>query len=265
MIISCLIAMLLLPAAGILSLRFDRFAGLVHERPLPSEPSGNLKDSNTIAYILGGSQESLVYKIRIVGRLYKLGLIRKVLALRKPGITEYDPAIGRNLTNDEWMLMELEGEGVASEDVDLISAPPSFFGTFGEARAVFRYAGLRGMNRLVLVSSKHHLERVWITFSQFRGDHRCELYTYGSNEKAGIYELLTERLKLFFYKVLLLPAEARIRSFRASRKYYRHPVTGGLQRDVTIIRSVVSRGNVTAGCGAFPSSSAQGPVETEIS
>jgi len=188
---------------------------LDRERPLPSPPEGGPPGPGTTVYILGGSQKSLRHKIRTVGRLYGEGLVRKVLVLHAPGITEYSPALGRNLTNDEWMLRRLESEGVPSADVEWIAAPPSLFGTFGEARAVSRFVRTRGVRRLALVSSRHHLERAWITFSHFLRDDRCELYTYGSAEWAGGSELLAELFKLGFYKYLLLPAEGGFRSFIA--------------------------------------------------
>jgi uncharacterized SAM-binding protein YcdF (DUF218 family) len=251
-IIYCLIGLFLLLASGIVSHRFDLLAGnasyrliayrvkssllkrLGHEHPIPIVKNVRPQTATAVAYILGGNQESLAYKIRIAGQLYRDGLIRKILVHRNPGITEYSPELGRNLTNDEWITMEIEKEGVAGNDVEFISYPPSFFGTFGEGRAVSHIARSRGISRLALVSSRHHMERAWLTFSRFSEKANYELFTYGSEENASIYDLLIECAKLYFYQYILLPGEGTLRNFM-DRKAIRTP------RNPTTIYSTCQR------------------------
>jgi hypothetical protein len=181
--------------------------GLVSEHHLPLGKNGHLPDTSLVAYILGGTQESLSYKWKTVGRLYAEGTVRKILILHRPGITEYSPVLGRNLTNDEWATGKLKEEGVAVETVEFVSVPPATFDTFAEARVISALARSRRVKRLVLVSSTHHTKRIWLSISHFNADNAFESYTYGSEERAGISELLMENLKLRMYRYIVLPID----------------------------------------------------------
>lgn len=185
--------------------------GLVAERHLPRDNGGRLPDTSSVIYILGGEQESMMYKCKTVGTLYAEGATRNVLVLHRPGITEYSPALGRNYTNDEWAAVKLKDEGVAVENVEFIPVPPASFDTFAEARVISSLARSRRVKRLVLVSSTHHTKRAWLSFSHFNVDNAFEFYTYGSEERAGILELLMENLKLRMYRYIVLPLD-RLRS-----------------------------------------------------
>jgi hypothetical protein len=181
--------------------------GLIFEHHLPRGNNGRLPDTTRVAYILGGTQESLSYKMKIVGRLYAEGTVRKVLILHRPGITEYSPALGRNFTNDEWATVTLKEEGVAVENVEFVPVPHTTFDTFAEARVISALVRSRKVKHLVLVSSTHHTKRVWLSFSHFNADNAFESYTYGSEERAGISELLMENLKLLMYRYIVLPID----------------------------------------------------------
>jgi hypothetical protein len=181
--------------------------GLEFEHHLPRGKKGRIPDTSLVAYILGGTQESLSYKWKTVGRLYTEGAVSKILVLHRPGITEYSPELGRNLTNDEWAVGKLKEEGVAVETVEFVSVPPATFDTFAEARVISALARSRAVKHLVLVSSTHHTKRVWLSFSHFNVDNAFESYTYGSEERAGIFELLMENLKLRMYKYIVLPLD----------------------------------------------------------
>jgi hypothetical protein len=181
--------------------------GVVFEHPFPRCNNGRLQDTSLVAYVLGGRQDSLNYKWRTVGQLYAEGTVRKILILHRPGITEYSPALGRNLTNDEWATGKLKEEGVAVENVEFIPVHPSTFGTFAEAREISALVRSRRINRLVLVSSTHHTKRVWLSISHFNADNAFESYIYGSEERAGIIELLREYLTLGIYRYFVLPID----------------------------------------------------------
>jgi len=189
--------------------------GLVFERHLPRGKIGRFPDRSLVAYVLGGTQESLAYKWKTVGRLHAEGAVGKILILHRPGITEYSPVLGRNLTNDEWAIGKLKEEGVAAEAVEFVSVPPATFDTFAEARVISALARSRQVTGLVLVTSSHHSERVRISFSHFDADNAFEWYLYGSEEKAGITELLRENLTLRIYRYFLLPID-RMRSSSGS-------------------------------------------------
>ena len=185
--------------------------GLIFENQMPRVKNGRLPEPSLVAYVLGGTQESLSYKLKTVGRLYSEGTVRKFLILHRPGITEYSPALGRNYTNDEWITVQLRKEGVSAENVEFVPVPPASFDTFAEARAVSALARSRRLKRLVLVSSTHHTRRVWLSFSHFNADNAVEFYAYGSGESAAISELLMEHLKLRMYRYVVLPLD-RLRS-----------------------------------------------------
>ncbi len=195
-------------------LMFYLMKGLVFEHHLPRDNAGHLPDTSAVVYILGGMQESLRYQCETVGRLYAEGAARNVLVLHRPGITEYSPALGRNLTNDEWAAEKLKEEGVAVENVEFIPVPPASFDTFAEARVISSLARSRRVKRLVLVSSTHHTKRVWLSFSHFNVDNAFEFYTYGSEERAGIFELLMENMKLGMYRYFVFPIDRLRGHFR---------------------------------------------------
>ena len=227
------LALMALLSAGIVAERFPAFDetdklhgvfadrvvaylmnGIEFEHHLPRGINGHFPDTSAAAYILGGTQDSLSYKWKTVGRLYAEGTVRKILVLHRPGITEYSPDLGRNLTNDEWATGKLMEEGVAVETVEFVSVPPATFDTFAEARVISALARSRRMKRLVLVSSMHHTKRVWLSISHFNTDNAFEPYIYGSEERAGIFELLMENLKLRLYRYIVLPLDRLRGHFR---------------------------------------------------
>ncbi len=181
--------------------------GIEFEHHMPRGINGRFPEPSSVAYILGGTQDSLGYKWKTVGRLYAEGAVRKILVLHRPGITEYSPALGRNLTNDEWAAGKLKEEGVGFEAIEFVSVPPATFNTFAEARVIAGLARSRKVKRLVLVSSMHHTKRVWLSISHFNADDAFEPYIYGSEERAGIIELLKENLKLRYYRYIVLPID----------------------------------------------------------
>jgi len=187
--------------------KFHLLKGLVYQHPMPQYGYIHSDKYPAIVYVLGSGQESLEYKFKTVGRLYKEGMIKEILVGITPGITEYSQKVGRNLTNDEWLVSGLEREGVASKDVEFTSLPPTLFGTFGEARTVSALAHSRRAKQLVLIASMHHTERVRLSFSHFNADNAFNVSIYGSEENAGINELLKESLKLRLYRYLIIPAD----------------------------------------------------------
>lgn len=224
--IAYLLPLVLLLAAGAVAQSFSEFdetgklvqlsagrieiflmKGLVFDRHLPRAKNGRLPDRSLVAYVLGGTQESLSPKWKTVGRLYAEGAVGKILFLHRQGITEYSPALGRNLTNDEWAVGKLKERGVAAEAVEFVSVPPATFGTFAEARVVSAIARARRVKRLVLVTSSHHTRRVWLSFSHFNADNAFESYIYGSEERVGILELLMETMKLRIYRYFVFPID----------------------------------------------------------
>ena len=133
-----------------------------------------------------------------------------------PGITEFDPSLGRNLTNDEWAIKQLTGFGVSKEDVEQVSLKKGPLGTFTEAKDISEIASKRGYKRLILVTSQYHTKRTWITFSKMSENRNITLSIYPANDPVGLHSLLYEYLKLVLYKNIVLPYYAEQKPTAAS-------------------------------------------------
>jgi len=134
--------------------------------------------------------------------LYHRGLCKRIMSLSRPGITEYDHNLHRNLTNDEWFIDKLVGRGVKKEDIELVPVKHSFFGTLTEAKSITDTASKMGYKNLTLVTSPHHTMRTWLAFSKYAKERGIVLYLYASNYHAALYELIFEYLKLVLYYMI---------------------------------------------------------------
>jgi uncharacterized SAM-binding protein YcdF (DUF218 family) len=167
--------------------------------------TGALHDSNGIIYVLGGSQKSLESRFKTASALYRDGAAGKVLTDSRRGITEYSPRLGRNLTNDEWAVDRLMDLGVQKSDIEFVSIPGNFWGTYHEARAISELTLKRGYRYLFLVSSRYHTRRVWDSFSKMLQGRNVSIYVYPSEDPSTLKELVIEYVKLLTYDNLLLP------------------------------------------------------------
>ena len=158
-----------------------------------------------IIYVMGGSQRSLKYRFQTAAELHHKGMGKKLLLLSEPGISEYDPQIGRNLTNDEWAVNKLVEFGVQKEDIELVILKKGHLGTFTEAEGISDIVLRRGYRSLILVTSSSHTMRTWLSFSEFLKDKNTALYIYASNDGISLYNLLIEYSKLLIYKNFVLP------------------------------------------------------------
>jgi hypothetical protein len=104
------------------------------------------KSYEFVAYVLGGTQDSLILKVRTVIGLCGSGKVKQIMLHSTPGITEYDESFGRNLTNDEWALKNLSGLWVGCRQVEFIRTEDGFFGTLSEAKAVRKAVLANGHN-----------------------------------------------------------------------------------------------------------------------
>lgn len=177
---------------------------LVRIEHVPDISYKSISNSNNVIYVLGGSQDRLKNKFKTAADLYRRGLSEKILFLGKPGITQYDALLDRNLTNNEWAMKRLVALGVKKEDVEPVSLKKGFFGTFTEAKGISDIVFKRGYKRLILVTSPYHTMRVWVSFSKFSRDSDINLYVYMSNEPVALPDLLLEYFKLLIYNNLLL-------------------------------------------------------------
>lgn len=178
---------------------------LVNVDPPPSALNKSDSESNGVIYILGGAQESLTYRFKTAADLYNRGIGKKILILSEPGITEYDPVIERNLTNDEWTIRKLVEFGVKKEVIEPVLLEKGFWGTFTEAKGISSIVIKRDCKHLTLVSSSYHTMRVWVTFSRFLQNRDIKLNICASNDHVNLRKLLLEYLKLVIYENVVLP------------------------------------------------------------
>jgi uncharacterized SAM-binding protein YcdF (DUF218 family) len=177
---------------------------LTRVEPLPESSYPSSAQTDNIIYILGGSQVDLEGKADAAAELYHQGRCKRILSLSRPGITEYDHNLHRNLTNDEWLINELVGRGVKQEDIELVTLKHGCFGTLTEAKGIADTVSKRGYKHLILVTSLDHTMRTWLAFSKYVNGHGIVLYIYASNYPAPLYEIIFEYFKLVLYKYSLL-------------------------------------------------------------
>ena len=171
----------------------------------PNTPRGSSQESETVIYVMGGSEESLKQRFKTAAELYHLGLSRRILLLSREGITQYDPLLNRNLTNDEWAVGRLVDFGVRKEDIEPIVLKKGYFGTFTEARVISDIVLKRGYKNLILVTSSGHTMRTWLSFSKVLKNKPTTLHIYGSSDPISLLDLLREYFKLFLYRNFVLP------------------------------------------------------------
>jgi uncharacterized SAM-binding protein YcdF (DUF218 family) len=179
---------------------------VIFEKKIPRAISAQTDGSMTLIYVLGGNQKSLVPRFEKASGLYHQGVAGKIHILSRPGITEFSPELGRNLTNDEWAVREMEILKVKRGDIVPVLVDPIYFGTFSEAKSLSDMVRKKGYKRLILVSSMRHTRRAYNTFNSFLSNTPIELYIYGAGEISGIQDLLSEYIKLIFYDHILLPS-----------------------------------------------------------
>lgn len=188
------------------SLSYSLAMKLVMEKPMPVGFSKQESKNTTLIYVLGGNQDSLISRFRKASSLYHQGFSKKILILSRPGITEFNQELGRNLTNDEWSIRELEKLNVRKEDIEPASVKKGIFGTLSEAKDLSDIVRKKGCHRLILVTSNYHTRRVFTTFSKYASNNSLEIFIYGSNDTAGLGDLFIEYFKLFMYSNFAIPA-----------------------------------------------------------
>lgn len=155
-------------------------------------------------YVLGGNQRSLEQKYKTAAELFHQGISNKVWILSRPGITEFNRSVGRNLTNDEWSIQKLEEFGVPEENVEAIKIKEGFFGTFSEAQGISSQLKSRKYKSIVLISSSYHTYRVKISFENFLQEQTAAVYTQASGEKILLRHATAEFIKLKVYQYFLI-------------------------------------------------------------
>ncbi|OQX91809.1 MAG: hypothetical protein B6D58_06205 [candidate division Zixibacteria bacterium 4484_95] len=155
-------------------------------------------------YILAGSQSSLKLKFKTAATFYQDGISKKILVLHRAGITEYSPDLQRNLTNDEWSILQLKRFGVPKQNIEPISIREGFFGTLSEAKGISKLITERRYRSLILISSPEHTDRVKISFENLLQHNNIKVYVQSSDERVSLIQLLIELIKLKIYEYFLV-------------------------------------------------------------
>jgi uncharacterized SAM-binding protein YcdF (DUF218 family) len=172
---------------------------LTYVRHLPESASTH----NDVVYVLGGTADSLEAKFRTASKLIRDGKVARVLVLSQQAVMTFDPALGRNLTADEWVVENLGALGITAKAIEFVAFEEGFFGTWSEAKGLSRLVRERGYRRLILVTSAFHSRRVWESFSRTIEQPDTSLFLYLSDESAYRRHLLPEYVKLLLYRALL--------------------------------------------------------------
>jgi uncharacterized SAM-binding protein YcdF (DUF218 family) len=172
---------------------------LTYFRHLPDTTS----TPNDVIYVLGGTPDSLKAKFQTASKLVRDGKAARVLVLSQQVLMPFSPALGRNLTADEWAVENLRAVGVTADAIEFVSIDDEFFGTWSEAKGLSRVVRERGYRRLILVTSRIHSRRVWESFSRTIEQPDTSLFLYLSDEPAYRRHLLPQYLKLLIYRALL--------------------------------------------------------------
>ncbi len=162
---------------------------------------GDLVD---IVYILGGSQKSLKFKFKTAADLYHQGICKKIWLLSRSGVTEYSPLLQRNLTNDEWALLNMVNLGIPAKNIEPIELKEGFFGTYSEAKGITALLKEKKYKNILLISAPYHTRRVKISFNNFLQDQDVSVYVQASSEKLFLRHFIVEFIKLKIYQYLLV-------------------------------------------------------------
>lgn len=200
-------------AVGLL-LRFDNgserigSAGLIIGNGCPPGSPNQRQEAVTwnskkAIYVLGGTQDSLELKYRAAAVVYKKDETEKLMVASSGGVTEYSQKLERNLTNDEWTINQLTGDGVRCEDIVFIKLQDGFFGTLREAETLREIVPRKSIKKLVLVCSAYHCKRVRYTFSIILENTGVQIHIRPVDEQVGGIVLVVEHLKLIFYHILI--------------------------------------------------------------
>jgi hypothetical protein len=177
---------------------------LVMEKHIPEKISDNDLKKTTLIYVLGGSQNSLIHRFRLASILYHQGLSDKILILSRPGLTEFNLELGRNMMNNEWSIRELEGLNIRKEDIEPVFVVKRLLGTLSEGKSLSDIVRKYKCDRLILVTSDYHTRRVYNTFFWYSSSNSFEIYLYGSKDTKNLRVLLYEYVKLLFYDHIIL-------------------------------------------------------------
>jgi uncharacterized SAM-binding protein YcdF (DUF218 family) len=155
-------------------------------------------------YVLGGSTKSTYKHLVAAANLYNKKKTRSILLFSKEPIGESPVVHHRNLTTNEWEILQLKNRGIPDSDICLILVHKGFFGTLSEAKDLSRYFKNNRYQSVILISSPCHSRRVAMIFKHYLKSSRMDVFVQGSDDPFYLSELVIETLKIQVYKILTL-------------------------------------------------------------
>lgn len=176
--------------------------------PHTIESSGEAKrncESYPFGYVMNGVQRSLKYRIEYAIRIYNTKIIKEVLVPRRAGITEFDPQLSRNLTNDEWTTRQLHTARKDSVNYQFFNFEEGTFGTISEIKALLEYCNKIDIHRIAIISSIYHTRRIDLALTHLSDNRQVQWKIFGAPEPVSFRGLLIEWSKLIAYQYVILP------------------------------------------------------------
>lgn len=158
-----------------------------------------------LIYVMGGNGDDLEIRFRKAAKLFHSGIGQEVMIFIQPGITAFDQALGRNLTNKEWASRQFGHLDMQGDDVIFADFEEGFLGTFTECRNLLEYVRQHGHAHVHIVTSTYHTQRTWLTFFTLSQDEPIFFCVHDAGDTENIRYLIKEYGKLLLYETIFLP------------------------------------------------------------
>lgn len=180
-----------------------KLMGTTKDQPTNSYGNEGHKEYDAI-YVMGGDGQSLIVRLRAAARLRNSEGAKTILTMKRPGITEFDKQLNRNLTNDEWTVRQLKNIGMAQPDFELLNIEQGFLGTLSEIEYLIKLSQTRGYHEVAIVSSNYHTARVSEVVKALSTKKETKFEIYGASESEPTAGLILEALKYIIYRYFVL-------------------------------------------------------------
>ena len=184
------------------NLRIDLKESILKELVSVNPP--NPGEKVDVIYLLGGTQASMEFKSKTASEFFHKGICKKIWVISLSGITQYNQALRRNWTKNEYFAMRLKKFGIPEKNIEFLKLHEGFFGTYSEARGISSLVQEKQFKSILLITQPYHTHRVRICFNKFLSDTNVLLYVQGSIEKMLLRQLIVEYIKLRVYQCLLI-------------------------------------------------------------
>lgn len=162
-------------------------------------------DGLKIAYVMSGGQKSLENRLGRAAELYRSGTVNKIITLEREGITVYNRKLGRNFTNDEWVLHFLKSNGITEDGIELVEFKSGFFGTLAEIIGLKKLCLKRDWHNIIIVSSNYHTGRIAVTAKGLKLGKSTSYKICISADEPPLRLLSKELFKFLAYRFVIIP------------------------------------------------------------